>query len=217
VRPPAPLAERLGLMVITDPAAALGVWQAAEAALAAGAPAIQLRWKDARPRKMLELGRALRAATRARGALLIVNDRVDVALALEADGAHLGDEDLPLEVARAIVPGGFLLGRSVDSAAEGATAEAGGADYLGVGPVFPTSTKSDTGPVVGTAGIRELRERVRIPLVGIGGIDAGRADEVVAAGADGVAVIGAIMGSTDPGGATRELLEAIRRGVGRRG
>jgi len=211
------LPSQLSLVVITDPSAPLGVLRATEGALAAGAPCIQLRWKNAATREILELGRQLRAATLAAGALLLVNDRVDIAIALGADGAHLGDDDIPLEAARRIAPPGFLLGRSVDDAEQAEAAERGGADYVGVGPVFPTLSKGDTGDVIGEEGVREIRARVRLPVVGIGGIDAGSAGRVVAAGADGVAVISALMGAADPAAATREILRAIREGSRSRG
>jgi thiamine-phosphate diphosphorylase len=203
---------RLALMVITDPAARIGMVAAAEAAVAAGAPALQLRWKGATTRQMLEVARELRRITLTSGALFIVNDRVDVALVAGADGAHLGDDDLPLAAARRIVPGGFVLGRSVDTAEEARAAEAAGADYIGVGPVFHTSSKRDTGEVVGAGGVATVRSRVGLPMIGIGGIDADNAARVVAAGADGVAVLGGVMGAADPAEATGSLLHAIRRG-----
>lgn len=199
-------------MVVTDPAAPAGVVHAVRAALRAGTPAVQLRWKEGRTRDLLELGRALRDATAAAGALLIVNDRVDIALAVGADGAHLGDDDLPLPAARGIVPAGFLLGRSVDTPAEAEAAERGGADYVGVGPVFPTGTKLDTGPVIGSVGIRAVRASVSLPILAIGGIGVETAAEVTRAGADGVAVIGAVMGRSDPESAAGELLRQVAEG-----
>jgi thiamine-phosphate pyrophosphorylase len=206
------LRERLALIVITDPAARLGVVPAVEAALRAGVRTIQLRWKDASPHDLIPLGARLRQRTRQAGALLIVNDRIDVALAIEADGAHLGDDDLPLEVARRIVPAHFILGKSVDTPTEAAAAERSGADYIGAGPVYSTASKSDTGPVMGPAGMQAIRAATRLPLVGIGGVGiGGSAFDVVRAGADGVAVIGAVMGADDPETAARSLLEEVRR------
>src|SRR5690606_15107195 len=140
------LAERLALIVITDPSARIGVRSAVTAALAAGAPAIQLRWKDGSSREMLELARELRRDTAAAGALLFINDRVDVALASGADGVHLGDDDIPVEVARRIAPRPFLIGRSVDTPEEANAARLAGADYVGAGPIFSTLSKEDTGP-----------------------------------------------------------------------
>jgi thiamine-phosphate pyrophosphorylase len=204
-----PLAHRLALMAITDPAATIGVVDATRAALAGGATSIQIRWKHATARELVELVRALRQVASDAGALLIVNDRVDVALAADADGAHLGNDDLPLRAARSIAPPGFLLGRSVDTPAEAATAEREGADYVGFGPIFPTPSKADTGPVVGPAGIAAVRAATGLPIVAIGGIGPGRAGEVVRAGADGIAVLGAIMMSREPERVTRELLQEI--------
>jgi thiamine-phosphate pyrophosphorylase len=186
------------------------------AALRGGATAIQLRWKRATTRELIDIGEDLRALTGAAGALLIINDRVDVAMAVGADGAHLGDDDLPLAVARRIVPPGFVLGRSVDTVEEARTAEALGADYVGLGPIFPTASKSDTGPVVGVAGIAAFTSLLRIPVVAIGGIDARSAAAVIAAGADGVAVITAVSDSPDPEGSARALMSEIQRGRGKR-
>jgi thiamine-phosphate pyrophosphorylase len=203
------LRERLPLMVITDPLAPLGMLEATEAAIRGGATAVQVRWKDGSARDVLDLCRRLRESTHSRGVLLLVNDRVDIALAAGADGAHLGADDLPLAAARGIVPPGFILGQSVDTAEEARSAERAGASYIGLGPVFPTSSKSDTGGVVGEIGVAEVRASVRIPLVGIGGIDARRAPDVLRSGADGVAVIGAVMHAEDPESATRDLLRVI--------
>ncbi|MEX0912788.1 MAG: thiamine phosphate synthase [Gemmatimonadota bacterium] len=206
------LAERLSLMVITDPGASGGPVAAAKAALEAGAPAVQLRWKDGAARELLELAGELRRATHDAGALFLVNDRVDIALAVGADGCHLGDDDIPLEAARRIAPPGFIIGRSVDTPDEARIAEAKGATYVGMGPVFPTGSKSNVGAVVGEAGITAARAQVRIPIVAIGGIGAAEATGVARAGADGIAVISAVMHAPDPGAATRRLLEAVRMG-----
>jgi thiamine-phosphate pyrophosphorylase len=205
------LAERLSLIVITDPSARAGIVAAVRDALRAGAPSIQLRSKKAPTRQLLDLAHELRALTREANALLFINDRVDVALAAAADGAHLGDDDIPLSVARRIVPEGFLLGRSVDTGEEARQAEAEGADYVGLGPVYATGTKGDSGPVVGIAGVAVVRSQVRIPLVAIGGITAETAAEVVQAGADGIAVVSAVMRAADPEQATAELLLRIRQ------
>lgn len=210
----APLADRLRLIVVTDPDCGAGreVVQVARLALAAGAPALQLRWKDGSAREMAELGRRLREDTHRSGALLFVNDRLDVALAIGADGAHVGNEDLPLPAARRIAPPGFLLGRSVDRVEEVAAAVAEGADYLGAGPVFPTGSKLDAGPVMGVEGIAVVVRSARgVPVVGIGGIDVTGAAAVVRAGAAGVAVIGAVMRAPDPRAAVEGLLAAVGR------
>jgi thiamine-phosphate pyrophosphorylase len=196
-------------MVITDPESRHGLLEAATGAIRGGATAIQLRWKDASTRDMLDAGQRLRALTREAGALLLVNDRVDVALAISADGAHLGDDDLPLDAARRIVPDHFLLGRSVDTADDVRRAVAMGADYVGAGPAFATTTKRDTGPVLGVEGLARIRDASSLPVVAIGGIDAARVKEVLATGAAGVAVVAAISRAEDPEGATRSLVSAL--------
>ena len=205
-----PLSTRLELMVIVGSTPGLDARAHAEAAIRGGASAIQLRMKDTSTRRIVEAAREIQTLTAAAGALLIVNDRVDVALATGADGAHLGDDDLPLDVARRIVPDGFLLGRSVDDEKEAVAAATVGADYIGLGPVFPTPSKGDTGPVVGLEGVERVRRHVTLPFVGIGGVDLESAADVIRAGADGVAVIGAVSKAADPEGAARALLARIR-------
>lgn len=205
------LAERLRLIVVTDPdCGGREVVEVVRQALAGGAPAVQLRWKEGTGREMADLGRLLAEETRRAGALLFVNDRVDVALAIGADGAHVGNDDLPLAAARRIVPPGFLLGRSVDRVEDVDAALAEGADYLGAGPVYPTGSKLDVGPVMGVEGIQAVSQRAgSVPVVGIGGIGVAGARAVVGAGAAGVAVISAVMRASDPRRAVEVLLEAI--------
>lgn len=215
---PADLRRDLALIVVTDPdcGSGRGVVEVVRRALAGGAPSIQLRAKDASAREMAELGRELLIETRRAGALFFVNDRVDVALAIGADGAHVGNDDLPLPAARRIVPAGFILGRSVDRFEDVTAAVADGADYLGAGPVYPTGSKLDTGAVMGPGGLKAVCEAAgAVPVVGIGGIDRTNAAAVAAAGAAGVAVIAAVMRAEDPGEAAAALLQAVcgRRGV----
>lgn len=206
----AELAARLRLIVVTDPDCGPGraVVDVVRAALRGGAPAIQLRMKDASAREMTVLARALLTETRRAGALLFVNDRVDVALAAGADGAHVGQDDLPVAAARKIAPPGFLIGVSAETAELARRAQAEGADYAGVGPVYATGSKADAGDAVGVERIAEVAAAVRIPVVGIGGITIGNAPPVLRAGAAGVAVISAIMRAGDPEAATRALLSA---------
>jgi thiamine-phosphate pyrophosphorylase len=203
----AALADRLRLIVVTDPAcgAGRGVADVVRAALRGGAPAIQLRMKDGPAREMADLARALLPETRVAGALLFVNDRVDVALAVGADGAHVGQDDLPVAAARRIVPPGFLLGVSAETAELARRAEADGADYVGVGPVYTTGSKADAGDAVGTGRIKEVAAAVGIPVVGIGGITTENAPAVIRAGAAGVAVISAVMRAEDPEAAVHAL------------
>jgi thiamine-phosphate pyrophosphorylase len=200
--------DRLRLMVVTDPDCGAGrtVVEVVRAALRGGAPAIQLRMKDASAREMVEVARALLAETRATGALLFINDRVDVALAVGADGAHVGQDDLPAAAARRIAPPDFLLGVSAETAELAREAEADGADYVGVGPVYATESKADAGEAVGVERIAQVAAAVRIPVVGIGGITIGNAPPVIHAGAAGVAVISAVMRADDPEAAVRALM-----------
>lgn len=205
------LAHRLRLILVTDPDCGAGrtVVDVVRAALRGGAPAIQLRIKDAPAREMVELARALVDETRSAGALLFVNDRVDVALAAGADGAHVGQDDLPVAAARRIVPPGFLLGVSAESVDLALQAQADGADYVGTGPVYATGSKADAGDAIGTGRFAEVVQAIRIPVVGIGGITTANAPDVMRAGAAGVAVISAIMRAPDPEAATRDLLRTL--------
>lgn len=201
------LRGRLRLMVVTDPDCGAGrtVADVVRAALRGGARAVQLRMKDASAREMTELGRALLAQTRAAGALLLVNDRVDVALAVGADGAHVGQDDLPVHAARAIAPAGFLLGVSAETVELARAAQADGADYVGVGPVYLTGSKADAGDAVGVGRVAEVAAAVRIPVVAIGGITIDNAPPILRSGAAGIAVISAVMRAQDPESAARAL------------
>ena len=205
---PADLAVRLRLLVIADVDAAPGgsMVEIVRAAVRSGAPAVQLRAKNTTARAMTELALLLQEETRVVGALFFVNDRVDIALAAGADGAHLGDDDLPLAQARRITPPGFLLGRSTDSVAGALKAEREGADYLGVGSVYSTTSKADAGQPIGLSRITQVVGAVHIPVVGIGGIGPSDAPAVIRAGAAGVAVIRAVLDAADPAAATRALL-----------
>lgn len=208
---PLPLAQRLSLIVITDEKLAPRgrLVEVVRAVLQGGAPAVQLRAKTLSAREMVELTRTLLRETRPAGALLFVNDRVDVALAGGADGAHLGDEDLPLPAARRIVPPGFLLGRSADDPLQAKQAERDGADYIGVGPMYLTGSKPDAGDPIGPAGVAAVASAVEIPTVAIGGIDQRTVHEVRGTGAAGIAVISAVMQAPDPEEATRHLLQRV--------
>lgn len=177
-----------------------------EAALAAGAPAVQLRDKTADAATLFEAARALRELTHRWSALLFVNDRVDVALAVQADGAHLGPDDLPVAAVRARVPSGFLLGYSTDDPAEARRAADAGADYIGCGAVYATGTKTDAGAPIGLMRLDEVARSVSIPVVAIGGITPERASEVARTRAAGIAVVGAVMSYADPGAVVRSLL-----------
>ncbi|MCY4647448.1 MAG: thiamine phosphate synthase [Gammaproteobacteria bacterium] len=208
---PDQLRGALRLMVITHPhpGCRRPLAEVVEAVVAAGAGAIQLRDKEAPPRKLLGLARRLRAVTARHGALLIVNDRLDVALAAGADGVHLGPDDVPVAAARRVVPGGFLLGHSTDDPRVARRAEADGADYLGCGTVFPTASKEDAGAVIGVGGLAAVARSVHIPVLAIGGVTADRTPLLDGSGAGGVAVISAVMAADRPANATRRLREAV--------
>ncbi len=204
------LSERLTLMVLTDPQAERALTDVVEECLAAGATAIQLRDKDASARALYEQGLALRPAIRRHGALFVVNDRIDVAIALEADGVHLGPEDIPITAARRIAPSRFLIGYSTDDPADASRAAAEGADYLGVGALFGTASKKGLeDEAIGTKRLREVAAAGGIPVVGIGGVTPENAFQVAATGA-GVAVLGAVMRSADPGEAVRRIRARIQ-------
>ena len=181
-------------------------------ALAGGAPTIQLRLKSASARELLEAAQTLMPVVRSAGALFIVNDRLDVALAAGADGVHLGPDDLPVKDVRRVanarsdVADTFIVGYSTDTTDEAARAEAEGADYLGVGAVYATANKSDAGDVIGLKGLRRVVKAVSIPVVAIGGITPERAPAVAKTGACGSATIGAVMSAAEPAEAVRELL-----------
>lgn len=209
------LASGLALHVLTDRHWSRGrdMLSAVAAALDGGATVIQLRDKTASTRVLVEEGLALRALTRERGALLIVNDRLDVALALEADGAHVGQEDMPVKFARRLLGRERILGVSAATMEEAEEAVAGGADYLGVGPIFPSLGKADAGPATGVHLLTVLAQRYTVPLVAIGGITAENAAEVVRAGASGVAVITAVVSAEDITAATRQLRSAVERSM----
>jgi len=184
-------------------------------AIDGGVGVVQLREKDRTARERYELGRELRELTREAGVAFVVNDRVDIAQALDADGVHLGDDDLPVPVARELLGDDALIGRSVSTVEDAREAAAAGADYLGVGAVFATGSKDDIDDeeyAIGTERVAAIADAVDIPFVAIGGITADNAVEVVRAGADGVAVITAITQADDPEAATDALHSAVEQG-----
>ena len=142
---------------------------------------------------------------------LIINDRLDVALAVQADGVHLGQKDMSLADARSLVGSTMIIGISAESLEDALEAERGGADYIGVSPIFATPTKTDTAPPLGLAGLAKIKEAVSLPLVGIGGINGSNALAVLKAGADGVAVVSAIVSAACPRSAAATLATEIRR------
>ena len=221
------------LYLVTDRSLARGRATAdvVRAAVAGGVTCVQLREKECGTREFVEEARAVRAALRGTGVPLIVNDRVDVALAVGAEGVHLGQRDMAIADARRLGPSGWIIGISAESVEDAARAERAGADYIGVSPVFATPTKTDhaaplgleglgaqpfhpTGhldapPPAGLEGIRAVCAATRLPVVAIGGIHAGNAREVIRAGADGLAVVSAIVSADSPREAARQLRREI--------
>lgn len=199
------------LYVITDEEIGRGRSHAelARRAVAGGADVIQLRDKRLSSRELFLTAVVVRRITRDAGALFIMNDRLDVALAAGADGVHLGENDLPIEEARRLAPPGFIIGASVGSVAAAVSARAEGADYVALSPTFATGSKGDAGPGHGLATLSAVRAAVPLPLVAIGGITTGNVGEVIAAGADGVAVISAVVGKDDVTAAARDLRSLI--------
>jgi thiamine-phosphate pyrophosphorylase len=202
------------LIVITDHELARPrtVLDVVRLALEAGAPAVQLRDKTAGARALVQQAAELLPLVRAHHARLFINDRVDVALLAGADGVHLGPEDLPVREARRIAPQ-LQIGYSTDDPEQARAAERDGADYIGCGAVFGTTSKADAANErIGIHRLDEVARAVRIPVVAIGGITVENVAQVAATKAAGVAVIGAVMRASDPAAATRALLDGLTRG-----
>jgi thiamine-phosphate pyrophosphorylase len=196
------------LVLVTDRRATAGrdLVETIARALDAGLPAVQLREKDLPGRELCTLAERLRVATRRTNALLFVNDRVDVAVAVEADGVHVGAAGLPVAVVRRLAPG-YLVGASTHASDEVAATEA---DFVFFGPVHATPGKAAYGAPQGLARLADAVARARVPVVAIGGMDADAAPDLRRAGAHGVAVVRAILAAADPAEATRRLLVAVR-------
>ena len=198
------------LYVITDTTLSGGRphEEIARLAIDGGADIIQLRDKTCSIPELVASGKRVRVVTRRTGTLFIVNDRLDVAITCGADGVHLGQDDMQVSSARAIAPHDFLIGVSVSSRGEARRAIKNGADYLAASPVFPTAQKTaDT--FCGLSGIHHIRDAVDVPLIAIGGIGMHNVCDVIRAGADGVAVISAVVGQSDISGAARALKDRI--------
>ena len=202
------------LYAIIDPARASSRLPAAAARelLSAGVRLIQFRDKHASTRQLYETCAELKELLRDSDGYLIVNDRADVARATDAEGVHLGQSDLPVEMARRVLAPGQWIGCSTHSLDQVVEADRTTADYIAFGPIFPTSSKENPDPVVGLEGLREARRATGKPLVAIGGITLRNASEVLAAGADSVAVIGDLLNGPDLRGRAREFLSVL--GIG---
>ncbi|RAP77745.1 thiamine phosphate synthase [Paenibacillus montanisoli] len=180
-----------------------------EEAIVGGVDIIQLRDKTSGKEELLQKARALRELTRKHGVTFIVNDHIDIALEVDADGIHLGQEDVPLSEARRLV-GDKIIGISTHKLEEALQAERDGADYIGVGPVFPTKTKADVVDPVSTSYVREAAQNIRIPFVAIGGIKLSNVDEVIAAGATRICAVSEIVGSSDVQGTCAAFLAKLK-------
>ncbi|MBY3175339.1 thiamine phosphate synthase [Rhizobium leguminosarum] len=203
----------LSLYLVLDPdlCAGIGMVETARLAVAGGATMVQLRDKHAGTIRMIETGRALKQALNGTGALLIVNDDVEAAIAIGADGLHIGQEDMDARKARTMVGAEMILGLSVESEALANAVNPDLVDYTGVGPVFATPTKADHKQPIGFDGLARLVKASPVPSVAIGGLKADHVAQVFAAGAMGLAVVSAICGTPDPEAATRRIAAEIRK------
>ncbi len=207
-----------GLYLVTDRGLACGrpIESVVEAAVRGGVTAVQLREKNCSTREFVELGRALKALLSPLLVPLIINDRLDVALAIGADGVHVGQQDMDFETARRILGPDTILGLSIETVEQARAAVRLDADYLGVGPVFATPTKTDAAPALGLEGLAEVRAITEHVIVAIGGIGPTNAGQTIEAGADGIAVVSAICAAEDPERAARALRRSVDAALTRR-
>lgn len=202
----------LSLYLVTDPAqtAARGLVETVRQAVEGGVTIVQLRDPDAKGRALADQARALLALLRPLGIPLIINDRVDIAVAVDADGVHLGQDDLAPAEARALLGPERILGLSVGTPMERAASDLSCVDYVGTGPVRATGTKADAGAAIGVEGLAALRPSIPLPVVGIGGLDLSLAAPVIRAGADGIAVVSALCKAPDILSAARALRQEVQ-------
>ncbi|ADB39503.1 thiamine phosphate synthase [Spirosoma linguale] len=199
-----------GLYLVTDS----GIAQQAghslpfvvEEACRAGVRWVQLREKELSTRAFVELGVVLKRITQTYGAKLIINDRVDIALAVDADGVHVGQDDMPYELVRSLIGPDKIIGLSINNMAELEAVEGADLDYLGIATIFPTGTKTDTSSLLGLDGLRAICQQTSLPTFAIGGINVTNIQSVLQAGASGAAVVSAICGQPSPYEASRELI-----------
>jgi thiamine-phosphate pyrophosphorylase len=202
------------LCLVTDSALANGRFLAGivAAAVKGGVTLVQLREKTASTRAFIEQARVLKRLLAPLRVPLLINDRIDVALAAGADGAHVGQQDMPVALARQLLGPAAIIGLSITELGQVRDRDVELADYLGVGPIFAQSTKLDATPPLGLDGLAEVRRASSKPIVAIGGVSAANADAVRSAGADGIAVVSAIMGADDPRAAAAALVSAPKAG-----
>ena len=201
------------LYLVTDRSILKGrdLFQAVEEAVEGGVTLVQLREKNISSLDFYTIALKMKELVNSYNVPLIINDRLDIALAVDADGLHVGQEDLPPAVARKLLGPEKILGYSVGNPEQARRAERNGADYLGAGTVFPTGSKADTGEPIGPEGLRAIKQAVAIPVVGIGGIGISNLEKVKAAGVDGISLISAILGSNDIEAASRQLINLWRK------
>jgi thiamine-phosphate pyrophosphorylase len=201
---------KAGLYLVTSQSLSAGrtTLEVVRAALDAGVRLIQLREKDMPIRALVRLAGEVRCLTEAAGALLLINDRLDVALAVGADGVHLGQEDFPIPEARRLAPD-LIIGASTHSVEEALRAQEEGASYVNIGPIFPTATKSWTAPFLGLEGLRRIAAVTHVPFSVMGGIKSDHIPALVQSGAQAIALVTAVTAAPDPFAATRHLLDVI--------
>jgi thiamine-phosphate pyrophosphorylase len=203
----------LSLYLVLDPVlcADIGMVETARAAVAGGATVVQLRDKHASTASMIETGRELKRALAGTKARLIVNDNAEAAVALDADGLHIGQDDMDARAARRLIGPDMILGLSVETEALAAAIDPSVVDYAGIGPIFATPTKPDHKQPIGFAGLARMVDLCPVPSVAIGGLKAEHAAGALLAGADGLAVVSAVCGTPDPRAAAAEIAKAIRK------
>ena len=201
-------ASVLRLCLVTDRGLARGrpLMQIVDAAVRGGVTMVQLREKAATTRAFLEEARALKSLLAPLGVPLIINDRLDIAMAVDADGVHVGQTDLPVEVARRILGPSKIVGLWISDSPQILRPETACADYLGIGPIYPQQTKEDADPTLGVEGFRRLRELTQKPMLVIGGLNPDNSAPLLVAGADGVAVVSAIVSADEPGEAAKRFI-----------
>ncbi|MFP4085690.1 MAG: thiamine phosphate synthase [Desulfobacteraceae bacterium] len=185
--------------------------QLTEMAVRGGADIIQFRQKTGSTREMIDLSRKMRTLCAHGGVSFIVNDRVDIALACNVHGVHLGQDDFPIPLARELLGPEGIIGGSASTLEEARKCVSDGADYVGLGPVYPTGSKEDAGPVVGIETLKQVAAKIPVPVIAIGGIDETKIPEIMGAGAHGIAVISAVCRQQDPEAAVRALCKALMK------
>lgn len=204
------------LYLVTDSSLSLGrsTSEIVTSAIKGGVSCVQLREKKLDTRNFIKEAKVLSKLLQRSGIPLIINDRVDVALAVEAAGVHLGQSDMNIEDARRLLGRKRIIGISAECLEDALLAEKQGADYIGISPVFATATKTDTARPLGLTGIKEIRKQISLPLVAIGGINKENCSEVITSGADGIAVVSAIVSSPSPEHSASQLLQIVLQARG---